>query len=77
MLKRYLFRPVVAIKRCYENLRRSHLEHQDEKAEFAEGQAKRRKYRSRRERVLKWKCITCSGISVIILYRNFSAVRLW
>jgi hypothetical protein len=34
-------------------MRRTYLEQQEEKAEFAEIQAKRRKYRSRRERVLK------------------------
>lgn len=43
---------VVAIKRCYENVRRSHLEEQNEKSEFTEQQAKRRKYRSRRERCI-------------------------
>ncbi|XP_064387320.1 uncharacterized protein LOC135335704 [Halichondria panicea] len=40
----------VAVKRCFENLRRQHLQQQDGKEEFAEEQSKRRKYRSRRER---------------------------
>ena len=41
----------VAVKRCYENTRRTFLESQEEKKEFAENQAKCRKYRSRRQRV--------------------------
>lgn len=41
----------MAVKRCYENIRRTFLEQQSEKKDFAEKQAKRRKYRSRRQRV--------------------------
>ena len=41
----------VAIKRCYENIRRTFLEQQSGKEDFVEQQSKRRKYRSRRERV--------------------------
>lgn len=43
---------LVAVRRCYENLRRTFNEQQSEKKDFAEEQAKRRKYRSRRERVV-------------------------
>ena len=42
---------VAAVKRCYQSLRRAETEQQDDKAEYVELQAKRRKYRSRRERV--------------------------
>ena len=42
---------IAATKRCYENLRRTFLE-QAGKEEFVEQQSKRRKYRSRRERVI-------------------------
>jgi hypothetical protein len=41
----------VAIKRCYENLRRTHLEQQPGKEDFCKEQSLTRKYRSRRERV--------------------------
>ena len=47
----YLALIVVAVRRCYENLRRTYLEQQSGKEELVEQQAKRRKYRSRRERV--------------------------
>lgn len=40
----------VAVRRCYENLRRTFLEQKIGKEDFVESQAKRRKYRSRRER---------------------------
>lgn len=43
---------IAATKRCYENLRRTFLEQQAGKEEFVEQQSKRRKYRSRRERVI-------------------------
>ena len=39
------------MKRCYENLCRAYIEQQSGKTEFAKEQAKRQKYRSRRERV--------------------------
>ena len=39
-----------AIKRCYENLRRTHNE-QKKDAEYTDNQSRRRKYRSRRQRV--------------------------
>ena len=42
---------LVAVRRCYENLRRTFLEHQSGKEDFLENQSKQRKYRSRRERV--------------------------
>ena len=42
---------IVAVKRCYQNVRRSETEQQDGNEEYVELQAKRRKYRSRRERV--------------------------
>ena len=42
---------IVAVRRCYENLRRIFLEQQSGKENFVENQSKRRKYRSRRERV--------------------------
>ena len=42
---------IAAAKRCYENLRRTFLEQQAGKEEFIEQQSKRRKYRSRCERV--------------------------
>ena len=42
---------LVAVRRCYENLRRTYLEQQSGKEDLVEQQAKRRKYRSRRERV--------------------------
>ena len=43
---------LVAIRRCYENLRRSFNENQKENAhEYTEKQSRRRKYRSRRQRV--------------------------
>ena len=41
----------VAVKRCYENNRRTFLEQQSGKEDFVEQQSRRRKYRSRRERV--------------------------
>ena len=41
----------VAVRRCYENLRRVFLEHQSGKEDMVEHQSKMRKYRSRRERV--------------------------
>ena len=41
----------VAVKRCYENIRRTFNEQQSGKQEFTEQQSKRRKYRSRRQRV--------------------------
>ena len=44
---------LVAIKRCYENSRRTHLENQPGKEEFCREQGLNRKYRSRRERVCK------------------------
>ena len=54
---------IVAVKRCYENLRRTLLEQQTGKENFIENQAKRRKYRSRRERVCTLKfivyCYSC------------------
>ena len=42
---------IVAVRRCYENVRRTFLEHQSGKEDVIEEQAKRRKYRSRRDRV--------------------------
>ena len=42
---------IVAVKQCYENLRRTYLEQQENKLEFSESQSQRRKYRSRRSRV--------------------------
>lgn len=49
----YYPRPVhaVAVKRCYENIRRTFNEQQSGKQEFTEQQSKRRKYRSCRQRV--------------------------
>ncbi len=41
----------VAVRRYYENLRRSFLEEQSGKRDYVEDQSNRRKYRSRRERV--------------------------
>lgn len=43
---------IAAAKRCYENVRRTFLEQQAGKEQFVEEQSKRRKYRSRRERVI-------------------------
>ena len=50
-LLKMIFCSVVAIKRCYENLRRTHLEQQPGKEDFCKEQGLNRKYRSRRERV--------------------------
>ena len=55
---------LVAARRCYENLRRISLEQREDKIEYAEEQAKRRKYRSRKERV-------CTYLIVIFLFRYF------
>ena len=50
--KNYPFFPhTVAVKQCYENLRRIYLEQQENRPEFSEHQSQRRKYRSRRDRV--------------------------
>ena len=54
---------LVAARR-YENLRRSSLEQREDKIEYAQEQAKRRKYRSRKERV-------CTYLIVIFLFRYF------
>lgn len=40
-----------AVKRCYESIRRNYMERQDGKEEYVHQQSKRRKYRSRRQRV--------------------------
>ena len=40
-----------AIKRCYENIRRNHTEQKDGMEDYVINQAKKRKYRSRRQRV--------------------------
>ena len=47
---------IAAVKRCYEGLRRNLLENQEGKEEYTEDQAKRRKYRSRRQRVSLHEC---------------------
>ena len=44
------------VKRCYEGLRRNLLENQEGKEEYTEDQAKRRKYRSSRQRVSLHEC---------------------
>lgn len=50
-IKIVLICATVAVKRYYENLRRTFLEQKEDKVDVAELQAQRRKYRSRRERV--------------------------
>ena len=45
---------IAAVKRCYQNVRRSFMEGQDGKENYVEEQSKRR-YRARRQRV----CIIC------------------
>ena len=47
----FLYDKVAAVKRCYQNIRRTEMEQQDGKEEYVELQSKRRRYRSRRERV--------------------------
>ncbi len=47
----YLGLCTAAVKRCYVGIRRNAIEHQEGKEEYLEDQAKRRKYRSRRQRV--------------------------
>ena len=42
---------LVAVKWCYESLRRTYLEEQEGKEDYVENQSKRRRYRSRRQRV--------------------------
>ena len=42
---------IAAVKRCYENVRRSFMEGQDGKENYVEEQSKRRRYRARRQRV--------------------------
>ncbi len=44
---------IVAVKRCYESLCRNLTEQQEGKEDYVEDQAKRLKYRSRRQRVRK------------------------
>lgn len=46
---------IAAVKRCYQNVRRSFMEGQDGKENYVEEQSKRRRYRARRQRV----CIIC------------------
>ena len=46
----FLYDKVAAVKRCYQNIR-TEMEQQDGKEEYVELQSKRRRYRSRRERV--------------------------
>ena len=47
----YDFITIVAVKQCYETCRRNFLEEQEGKEEYVEMQSKKRKYRSRRQRV--------------------------
>ena len=42
---------IAAIKRLYQNVRRTFVEQSEGKEEYVENQSKRRKYRSRRQRV--------------------------
>ena len=42
---------LAAVKRCYQNLRRTHIESGLGKENYVENQSKQRKYRSRRQRV--------------------------
>ena len=53
------FHITAAVKRHYENARRNHKENQDGMESYVEEQAKRRRYRSRRHRVIDM--FECSG----------------
>ena len=61
---------LVAI-RCYENLGHLHLEQQAGKEDYKEEQSRRRKYRSRRERVCMNMTHLLSLKCCIVLCRNF------
>lgn len=51
-----------AVKRCYQNIRRTNAEQQDGKEEFVQLQARRRKYRSRLERKFQRRTSVVSNV---------------
>ena len=68
---------IAAAKRCFENERRTFREQQAGKEQYVEEQSKRRKYRSRRERVIR----ICSGVRLgnqfKCHFRNSERVLQW
>ena len=63
---------VVSVKRCYEGVRRNFLETQEGKEDFVLDQSKRRKYRSRRQRV---SCLLAGQVTFITIAMCTTEVR--